>query len=99
MSDIYIAEYDRLARDGDGNTIPAPQEPAIAVQKVTNPSASSQVTLNSKTRYVLVTNSGVYHYRVGDNPTATTSHLRVSDGQALFFGIKPADKLAVINGT
>lgn len=99
MATLYIKEFAELARDAKGNVIPAGLEPPVAEQVEAIGATSSQSnTLNAATRFVEIVTDANCHYKVGDDPEASTSTAYMAAGQSKFFGVQPGQsmKIAVI---
>ena len=94
MATLYIREYAKLAKDADGNTIEAGEEPAIADQTVTFTTSAQSAAFNRSTRFVLLKADADAHILFGANPTATTSQFRLEADVAMFFGLN-ADLVAL----
>lgn len=97
MAAIAIREYAALALHG---AVQAGQEPAIADQVVTSGAGSTQsAAFNADTRFVAISTVAATGLSIlfGDNPTATTNHLRIPPNSLVFFGVKPGQKVAVID--
>jgi hypothetical protein len=70
----WVAEYDRMVRDANGNDVPVAMEPALAVQAVTSVDSTTQsAALNALTRFVIILCDAQVYFSFGVNPTATTS--------------------------
>lgn len=97
---IFITEYEKLARAGDGPLIMAGQEPAVAEQTKSVGGASAQSSaFNARTTFVMVHASEVCHLAFGADPTAVTTAHRMGAGETRFYGVNAGQKLAVIAGS
>lgn len=97
MATAYIREYAALGLFG---ALPAPAEDGIADQTVTTSAASAQsAAFNANTRFIAISTPGAQAVCVkfGANPTATVSHLRLPASNLFFFGVKPGEKVALID--
>lgn len=91
MAEATITEYERLAKDADGNTIMVGEEPALASQKVTYTSSTQSSALNVRTRFVRIAAEGAAaHFKVGIDPTATDADPYIGAGAAEYFGVNPS---------
>jgi hypothetical protein len=100
MAFAYISEYLRQPKDGVSLVLPAGMEPALAVQRVAIGGGSVQSTpFNPKTTFIAVNVDVTCSYAVGENPTATTSSMRISQDATIYLGVKPGDRIAVISNT
>jgi len=88
MTDLYIREYARQARDADGNVMPAGEEPAIASHSIdfTSSSVPSSV-LNAKTTFVRIWSTGNCWVDFGTDPTAAAGDIPLEAATAEYFGI------------
>ena len=100
MAKLYITEFTKAASSGDiGGLVPIAQFPSITTQVITHTGSSVQSAgFDSNTRFIRLHTDGVCHIVAGDNPTATTSNMRMSADQTEYFGVRPGQKLAVIAG-
>lgn len=94
---VSVSEYDLLATDVNGRAIPAGVEPALATQNVTLSAGSTQsAAFNDRTRLIRVHSDAAFRFAVGPDPTATANSARVAAGATEFFGVRPGEKIAVI---
>lgn len=100
MSNLYISELNRRAHSDDASgTLSAAQLPVITNQVLTVGASSTQsAALSAETRFVRLHASVACHIAVGENPTATTSSLRLAADATEYFGVAPGTKIAVIAG-
>lgn len=100
MAKLYITEYTKAASSGDiGGLVPIAQIPSITTQVLTHTGSSVQSAgFDSDTRFVRIHTDSVCHVIAGDNPTATTSNMRMAADQTEYFGVRPGQKIAVIQG-
>lgn len=100
MAFAYISEYIVLARDGVGTAIPAGMEPAIAVQKIAIGVGSIQsAAFNAQTKFICVNADAPCSFKIGANPTATASDMRIPLDGTQYFGVNAGDKIAIITNT
>lgn len=97
MATAYIREYQSLAGDAQ-----APAEPGITEQTVSTSGSSAQSNaFNAVTNLIAISTPAAQAVccKFGANPTATTSHLRLPANGLFFFGVKPGQKVALIDVT
>jgi len=103
MAIATVTEYESLAEDSRGNTVPVPMEPAIASQSVSyTTSAAVTNAFNKRTRFVYVqTNDTNGHVKFGASPTAAATDRLIIAGDGAFFGVHPLIdmKVAVYDGS
>ncbi len=94
---LDITEYQRLASDARGITIPTGQEPSRAVQQVeiTGVSEASE-PVSDVTRFVRIHADTTCRIAFGPNPVASPASQRLPGGATEFYGIDPGTKIAVI---
>lgn len=96
MATLWIREYNE-AGYARSLRLPVPREPGVADQTPVTFSGSVQsAAFNDATTYIGIIASAAFHYVVADNPTATTSHLKVPADTLHHIGVKPGQKLAAI---
>lgn len=105
MATAYIREYANLAA-AFGNLVQAGAEPAITDQTVTTSAASASATaFNANTRVIAISTPAaqavacLFSQTAGATPTATVTNLRLPANNIFFFGVKPGDKVALIDVT
>jgi hypothetical protein len=98
MSKLFITEYANVVFDARGESVLAPEEPALADQTpidfsdgMPHPSA----VFNSQTRYVMIHTDAICSYVVGVNPTATVLNRRMATSETRFFGLKAGGGLSL----
>lgn len=104
MATLWVREYSRVAfppqRPGESYTPvqPAPlaQEPGTDQTPVTFTTSAASAAFASTTSYIAIIGSAAFHYTVADNPTATTSMLKVPADTLLFIGVRPGQKIAAV---
>lgn len=98
---LDISEYDALAVDINGHVIAAGVEPPIAEQTPVAIGASStqSAAFNDRTRFVRLHCDAPCRVAFGVNPTAGANSKRMAAGQTEFFGVRPGQKVAVIQTT
>ena len=96
MSKLFIAEFREQANASYGQLLQLPQVPPAASQVVTFTTSTQSSALSAGTTFVRVIADADCHIEVGGNPTATTSLLPLTAGQAYYFGVTPGHKVAVI---
>jgi hypothetical protein len=97
MAAIFITEYERLARSGDGPLVMAGQEPNVAEQTVAVGGASEQsAAFNDRTTFVMIHTDTACCLKFGDSPTAIITAHRLAAGETRFYGVSAKQKVAVI---
>lgn len=98
MATLWIREYEDLALDARGRPMQIALEgDAVRDQTVTFTTTVQSSAFNKSTKYVAISSSVAFHYKVGTNPTATTSNARVAADQWIFFGLQEQDlKVAAV---
>lgn len=97
MANLYIAEYQELARDVNGQLVLAPKDPPVAEQTVAIGAASAQsAAFQKSTRFIRIKTRAGCHVVIDSNPTATTAKAHFESGQTEIRGVNGQDKLAVI---
>ena len=100
MSNVTIREYADLAVTY-AKYAQAGAEPAIADQAVTTSGVSAQsAAFNANTRLVCIVTVTQVAVAFGSNPTALiTTSLRIPANSMVFFGVKPGQKVSLIDVT
>jgi len=96
MADIFISEYQRLARDIDGNVIAAGKEPAIAEQTVAIGTETDSAAFNELTTLVRIHAEAACCLLFGTAPTAAITKKRMAAGATEYFGVLAGHKVSVI---
>lgn len=99
MSTAYIREYADIAHTFS-KVVQAGAEPGIADQTVTTSATSAQsAAFNANTRIIAISTPAAQAVTClfGANPTALVSSLRLPSNSIIFFGVKPGDKVALID--
>ena len=98
MANLHITEFDRLAVSANGGpVVQIASMPPLAEQVVAiGGSSAASSAFNAATRFVCLTPKADCHIQIGAAPTATTSLLPLTSGQAYYFGVTPGHKVAVI---
>ena len=103
MATAYIREYADIAVTF-GKYVQAGAEPAVADQTVTTSgTAASSAAFNANTRGIAISTPAAQAVCVafsatpGAAVTATTSNLRLPANNIVFFGVRPGDKVSLID--
>jgi len=99
MATAYLREYADIAHTFS-KVVQAGAEPAIADQTVTTSASSAQsAAFNANTRVVAISTPAAQAVTClfGDNPTALVTSLRLPANSLIFFGVKPGQKVALID--
>lgn len=100
MATLYISEYANLAFDNLGNTVAAPQTPALVEQNVAIGMSSAQsAAFGTSTRYIQINCDNACSVAFGANPTASASFHRMAANETRFYAVAPGSKIAVITNT
>jgi hypothetical protein len=87
--DCFVSEYSFITMMQDGQRAQAVLEPALAVQKVTFTTTSTQsAVFNAATRVIRVVCTAKAHFEISTNPTSTTADSYVAPDTAEYFGIQ-----------
>ena len=101
MATAYIREYADIAHTFS-KTVQAGAEPANADQTVTTSGASAQsAAFGANTRVIAISTPAAQAVAClfGDNPTAAVTNFRLPANTIVFFGVKPGQKVALIDVT
>lgn len=105
MATAFVREYADIAATY-AKHVQAPAEPAVADQTITTSgTTASSNAFNANTRLVAVSTPAAqavciaFSATPGAAVTATTSNLRLPASSVFFFGVRPGDKLALIDVT
>ncbi len=94
---VYIREYAGIAH-ASGKHIQAAPEPGLTDQTVTNAAtAAASSAFGANTYLVRVHTDAAIGILFGENPTALTSSAKMAADTTEYFGVRPGDKLSVIN--
>lgn len=98
---LDISEYDALAVDVNGHVIAAGVEPPVVEQAPVTIGVSStqSAAFNERTRFVRLHCDVACRVAFGVNPTASATSKRMAAGQTEFFGVRPGQRVAVIQAT
>lgn len=97
MPNLYITEYQSLAKDRNGNVIAAGAEPSNLVQKVAFTSASAQSeAFHETTNFVRVHSDATCQVLFDADPDAAIGGTRLIANGTEFFGVRGGLKLSVI---
>ena len=94
MAVVTLREYVNMARDANGNVLPAGEEPAVATQTKSSSGTSADFSaLNARTRFVLLSTDGIVNWAIGASPTAATGAAgRLAADEKLFIGVESGGK-------
>lgn len=105
MAVAYIREYADIAHTA-GKVVQAGAEPAIADQTVTTSGTSAaSAAFNTNTRMIALSSPAaqavcaLFSATPGATPTALVTSLRIPANSLVFFGVRPGDKVALIDVT
>ena len=105
MATAYLREYADVAVTFS-KVMQAGAEPAIADQTIsTSGTTAASAAFNANTRVVAVSTPAAqavacqFSLTPGATPTATVTNLRLPANSIVFFGVRPGDKIALIDVT
>lgn len=105
MATAYIREYADIAHTYS-KTLQAGAEPAIADQTITtSATAASSNAFNANTRLIAISTPAaqavacLFSATPGAAVTALTTSLRLPANSIIFFGVRPGDKVSLIDVT
>lgn len=105
MATAYIREYADIAHTFS-KTVQAGAEPGIADQTISTSGASAASNaFNANTRLIAISTPAaqavacLFSATPGATPTALVTSLRLPANSLFFFGVKPGDKVALIDVT
>ncbi|WLB49226.1 hypothetical protein QIH93_15030 [Bradyrhizobium ottawaense] len=102
MATLYVREFETLPVVAG---IPAQiwAEPGTADQTISLSGSSASITLNAKTKYVMMASDAIYSYTVAGpagTATATTSMMRIPADNIISLSVPPGGaKIAAITNT
>lgn len=97
MSIAYITEFRYLENSNDIGGVPQAAKLPGVTQTVTFTASTQSTVMDYNTRMVRIHVDAACHVAVGDNPTATTSAMKMAADSTEYFGIAPGQKLAFVN--
>lgn len=103
MSTLYVAEYEKLLVDTNGNVVMAPHEPPLAEQTITIGMSTAKLgnPFSSRTKFVQLSTDAICSVAFG-NPSglaATSSNQRLPANTIVFKGVNPGDSVAAITNS
>jgi hypothetical protein len=105
MATAYLREYADIAHTFS-KTVQAGAEPAIADQTITTSGTSAASNaFDANTRVICISTPAaqavcaLFSATAGATPTALVTSLRLPANSMIFFGVKPGDKVALIDVT
>ena len=97
---LDVTEYDELAHAGNGSMVMAGQEPARATQQLAiGASATQSAPFDSATRFVRVHTDSPCRIKIGSNPTADGTSMRMAASQTEYLGVMGGLRISVIQTT
>ncbi len=93
---VTLREYVNMARDANGNVLPAGEEPAIATQSKTPIGTTANFSaLNENTRFVLLSTKSIVNWAIAASPTAVVGGAgRLAADEKLYIGVQPGGRSA-----
>lgn len=83
---VYVREFEHLAKDREGTTVAAPNEPALADQTITVSASPANITLDERTRFVEIHTTESVHYVF--DATAGTGNMVLPTNGTIFKGVR-----------
>lgn len=88
MAIINITQYERMAVDSRGNSVPVGENPPISTQALTYTVAAESVVFDKKCKFIrLLSNENAYFLVSDDSTAATVSSQKIESNVAEYFGI------------
>lgn len=100
MPKLYITVYEHVARDMVNTPIPIPQMPSLSEQwiEITTESEQSH-TFEERAKFICVTAEIPCCLAFGEDPIAQVGYHPLNPGVDRWYGVRPGQKLAVIEYT
>lgn len=99
MATLYVREFETMPPNGAQIWY----EPGTADQTISLSGSSASITLNAKTKYVMMASDAIYSYTVAGpagTATATTSMMRIPADNIISLAVPPGGaKIAAITNT
>lgn len=100
MATLYIAEFDQLLTDANGNVVMAPHMPPLTEQTVAiGMSHAESSAFSGRTRFAQIHCDVICSISFGTSPAATTGNQRLAANETRFVGVNRGDKVSVISNT
>jgi hypothetical protein len=102
MAVLYVAEYETLLVDTNGNVVMAPHEPPLAEQTISIGMSSARATnpFSTRTKFVQLSTDAICSVAFGGSAvTATSSNQRLPANTIVFKGVNPGDFIAAITNS
>lgn len=97
MAILDITEYKEQAGALGRTVLPAGQEPSMLNQQLPiTISSQKSAAFNEQTNFVRVQTDAACRIVFGNEPTASSSSMRMPANATEYFGVKPGQKIAVI---
>lgn len=98
MAKMYIQEYEKLAKDHQGNIVPVGLEPAVSSQQITFTVSTTSVAFDGRTKFVRVSCDAAARLKFGSAPVATGADMIVAANTPEYWGVTPGLKIAAYDG-
>lgn len=95
-ADCYVAEYETTLRVPE---VPVAVEPRLAMQTVLIGGAAQSSVFNNRTRFLAIKCETKAHFRIGQNPTATTSDFYLAADEVYHVGVSSGQRISFIAGS
>lgn len=99
MANAYITEFQHLAQDDKGTTIPVAPYPPEAAQRVVYTTSTQSAAFSGKTKFIRVICDAPGHFGISGNPTAIATDAYMAQDVVEYFSVRPGDKIAFYDGT
>ena len=102
MSTLYIAEYEKLLVDINGNVVMASHDPPLAEQTITIGMSSVKCSnaFSTRTKFVQLSTDAICSVAFGNaNVTATSSNQRLPANSIIYKGVDPGSYVAAITNS
>lgn len=97
MALLEVTELSELSKTGIGSQVMAGQMPWIAHQQVAIGASSAQSqAFSDTTRFIRIHTDVTCRVAFGNNPTASSTSMRMTAGNTEYLGVTPGHKVAVI---
>lgn len=98
MATMYIAEYERQARDSDGHVLPVGEEPALKKQAVSfTATHGASATFLDATRFVRVSLDAAGFVTMGAAPVAVSgTDTPMAANVPEYFGVRKGMKISAV---
>lgn len=96
MAVANIKEFVGLPTNGSGQVVPVVSSQDQTNNNVTFTTTTQSAAFQPNTRFIRVVCPVACHLEFGENPTATTASLYLPADTVEYFGVKPGEKVALV---